>query len=115
MAYSLLAAVATASTAALFISYLITASRKGLRSVPGPVFASITGFYRLSMVWRGDAIAQYRKVHKKYGHIVRVGPNHVSISDPAMINTIFGVGTKFLKVLLPIKQKSIVPVKIQRE
>lgn len=114
MAYPLLEAGAAALMAALFISYLRAAWKKGLRSLPGPFFASLTGFYRLSMVWRGDAPAQYRNVHEKYGHIVRLGPNHVSVSDPAMINTIYGVGTKFLKVFTPQGMKVLFPEELEQ-
>lgn len=85
-------------TAFVIISYLLVGYKKGLRSLPGPFLARFTGFYRLSMVWRGDAPSQYRRIHEKYGPIVRVGPNHVSIADPSMINTIYGIGTRFLKV-----------------
>lgn len=46
----------------------------------------------------GDSPQNYRKLHDKYGKIVRVGPNHVSVSDSAEIPKIYGVGSKYLKV-----------------
>ncbi|PVH70745.1 cytochrome P450 [Cadophora sp. DSE1049] len=49
------------------------------------------------MVVKGDSPANYLKIHQKYGKIVRVGPNHVSVSDPSMIPVIYGIGSKFLK------------------
>ena len=37
-------------------------------------------------------------LHKKYGPLVRIGPNHVSVSDPKAINIIYGLKTGFTKV-----------------
>lgn len=75
------------------------AFRHGLRSLPGPFVARFTGLYRLSMVLYGDSPKQYRELHEKYGSIVRTGPNHVSVSDPSMIPTIYGIGSKYVKVM----------------
>ncbi|KAF7552240.1 hypothetical protein G7Z17_g4461 [Cylindrodendrum hubeiense] len=36
-------------------------------------------------------------LHEAYGKIVRISPNTLSISDPAEINRIHGLGTKFIK------------------
>lgn len=74
--------------------------RKGLRQVPGPFLARFSGLYRLSLVFAGNAPYEYRRVHRKYGQLVRVGPNHVSFSDPAVIPQIYGIGTDFSKVIL---------------
>ncbi|KAJ9654367.1 hypothetical protein H2198_006599 [Neophaeococcomyces mojaviensis] len=49
------------------------------------------------MVYSGDAPKSYRGLHDRYGKIVRVGPNHVPISDPSVIPTIYGLGTNYLK------------------
>ncbi|SMY26207.1 unnamed protein product [Zymoseptoria tritici ST99CH_1A5] len=71
--------------------------RHDLRNVPGPFWAKVSGLYRLSMVKGGSAPAEYRKLHQKYGPFVRVGPNHVAVSDPSAIPIIYGLGSKFLK------------------
>lgn len=84
--------------AIILLNYLRTAFKKDLRSLPGPFLARFSGFYRLSLVWDGHAPERYRELHEKYGTIVRTGPNHVSISDTAMIPIIYGIGSKFLKV-----------------
>ncbi|KAL8707634.1 MAG: hypothetical protein Q9220_007372 [cf. Caloplaca sp. 1 TL-2023] len=36
-------------------------------------------------------------LHRKYGRLVRTGPNEVSVSDPAAIKTIYAPGSKFKK------------------
>lgn len=37
------------------------------------------------------------ELHQKYGKVVRLAPNLLSISDPAEINHIYGITTKFVK------------------
>ena len=81
-----------------FVDSARIALRKGLRTLPGPFLARISGLYRLSLVYDGDAPRQYRKVHEKYGPVVRVGPNHVSVADPSAIPIIYGIGSSYRKV-----------------
>ncbi|KAF5987957.1 cytochrome P450 monooxygenase [Fusarium bulbicola] len=75
--------------------------RTGLRNIPGPRLARYTGLYRPSLVYKGDSPRRYQLLHEKYGPIVRTGPNHVSVSDPAMIPVIYGIGKNFQKVKTP--------------
>lgn len=83
----------------LYVIYTLrVVFRPGLRQLPGPLLARFSGLYRLSLVWGSEAPANYRKLHENYGPIVRVGPNHVSVSDPSMIPVIYGIGSKFIKV-----------------
>ncbi|KAI1502343.1 cytochrome P450 [Biscogniauxia marginata] len=79
------------------LDYLRTAFKGGLRIIPGPFIATLTGLYRLWLVVTGEAPQKYRDLHDKYGPIVRVGPNHVSVSDPTMIPIIYGISSKFTK------------------
>jgi hypothetical protein len=80
------------------VKVLVRAFRQDLRLLPGPVSARFSRLYRLSMVAKGHGPEEYRKLHQIYGPIVRIGPNHVSVSDPAAIPVIYGVGSKFMKV-----------------
>ncbi|KAF2804541.1 cytochrome P450 [Mytilinidion resinicola] len=68
-----------------------------LRKVPGPAAARFTNLWRVSFVWSGKAHIKYRKLHEKYGPIVRTGPNVLDISDPSAIPTIYGIKSKYLK------------------
>lgn len=70
----------------------------GLSDIPGPKLAKYSSLFRFFVVYRGEAPQRYRELHAKYGSIVRTGPNHVSVSDPAMIPVIYGIGRKFNKV-----------------
>jgi hypothetical protein len=72
--------------------------RRDLRNLPGPFLARFSGLYRLFMVGGGNGPAAYRKLHQQYGPIVRVGPNHVAVSDPSAIPIIYGLGSKFMKL-----------------
>lgn len=68
-----------------------------LCSVPGPLLAKFTDLWRLLMVKRGDSHDTYLALHEKYGDIVRVGPNCVSISKPDAIPMIYGIQKGFVK------------------
>ncbi|OHE92206.1 hypothetical protein CORC01_12500 [Colletotrichum orchidophilum] len=78
-------------------STLRAAFRPGLRSIPGPFLARFTPLWRLSFVWKGNAHSDYRQLHHKYGPVVRTAPNAVDISDPAALQTIYGITSKFMK------------------
>lgn len=75
--------------------------RSGLRSIPGPTIAAYTGLWRLVDVWKGDAHHTAIKLHRKYGPLVRVGPNHVSVGDPKEISNIYGLNKGYTKVRNP--------------
>lgn len=86
-----------------FILYIVAISilralRPGLRQIPGPWVARYSPIWRVMFVWNGNAHEQYRELHTKYGPIVRTAPNVVDISDPSAMFTIYGIGSKFLKV-----------------
>jgi hypothetical protein len=61
-----------------------------LRSIPGPFLASI------SKLWIFNQQRGYQRqnvdinLHKKYGPIVRVAPNEVSVSSPEALRKIYG-------------------------
>ena len=82
----------------IIVYYAQSAYRKGLRNVPGPFWARLSTLYRLSIVYQGEAVGNYRRLHEKYGPVVRTGPYHVSVSDPQIIPLIYGVTSKFRKV-----------------
>lgn len=85
------------------IATLGLAYRRDLSSLAGPFWAKFTGFYRVYRLWSGQAPAVYLDLHEKYGPIVRTGPNTVSLSDPLVIPTIYGISSSFLKVRLQYK------------
>jgi hypothetical protein len=74
------------------------AYRPSLRNVPGPFWARISRLWNVCNVWEGKVHLNFLALHQKYGPIVRCGPNHVSISDPACIQEIYSVKSKLAKV-----------------
>ncbi|KAH8658478.1 putative P450 monooxygenase [Xylariales sp. PMI_506] len=71
--------------------------RKGLRDIPGPLWASVTPFDRIMTAASGTQHLVHRDYHRKYGSIVRVGPGHVSIADAQYIPVLYGITSKFVK------------------
>ncbi|KAA8652914.1 cytochrome P450 [Aspergillus tanneri] len=68
-----------------------------LRHIPGPFLASLTNFTRMSWVSTKKAHLIHQEIHQKYGDVVRLGPNMVSISDPSAILTIYPMRKGFVK------------------
>ncbi|KAK7684538.1 hypothetical protein QCA50_012485 [Cerrena zonata] len=62
-----------------------------LARFPGPTLNKITQFQAM---WTNATSRQHldrHEMHKKYGHIVRVGPNALSIVDVDAVNSVFGL------------------------
>ena len=59
--------------------------------------AAYTKFCRLYDVYRGNAHQTAIALHRKYGPLVRIAPNHVSISDPSMIPVIYSANEAYTK------------------
>ena len=73
--------------------------RSDLAKIPGPTWARFTALWRPWILIDGTAPEVYKALHKKYGPLVRTAPNVVSVSDPNSISTIYGIGSKFYKVI----------------
>lgn len=80
------------------VSTVWTAYGTPLRNIPGPAMARFTRLFMLNQARKFEGHVFYRRMHDKYGKIVRIAPNKVTISDPAMIPVIYKIGTKFNKV-----------------
>jgi hypothetical protein len=82
--------------------YIVTAIssfyRAGLHELPGPRLATFSRLWNVFNIARGNAPQNFQKLHQRYGKIVRIGPNHVSIADPAMIPVIYGINSPHLKI-----------------
>ncbi|KAF2997744.1 hypothetical protein E8E14_004496 [Neopestalotiopsis sp. 37M] len=82
---------------AVILHLLTTAQRSGLRRIPGPFLAKVTDLWRLFDHWRGTHVETQRALHEKYGPAVRIGPNAVSLSDPALLKTVYSTRGEFAK------------------
>ena len=79
-----------------------------LSHIPGPLLAKFTNLPRLLWVKSNRAHHVHIDLHRKYGHIVRFGPNMVSVSDPKEIGTIYSFKKPWAKVGDNGSMKSII-------
>ncbi|KAI6846115.1 Benzoate [Hortaea werneckii] len=68
-----------------------------IQDVPGPFLAKFTNLWYLYECRLCRRYMTVHKLHEKYGKLVRVQPNQVSIADPTAIPVVYGHGTGFLK------------------
>lgn len=88
--------------AAVALSIVIEAIRnyycRGLDRYPGPWLAKFTNFWHWLDVQSNQHHHHLIQLHRKYGDVVRIGPNKLSISRPDYVPLVYGVSTGFLKV-----------------
>lgn len=71
---------------------------RGQAHVPGPFLASVSNIPRLLWARSGTAHNTHIHLHEKYGSLVRLGPNSVSVGDPREISKMYGIRSSFGKV-----------------
>ncbi|SPO27363.1 related to Benzoate 4-monooxygenase [Ustilago trichophora] len=90
-------------TAALLSGWMIySIAISPLSRYPGPLSARLgIPFWRFWHTLQGDYAPALYSLHKQYGNVVRIGPTHLSFSDPSAMNSIYslsdGVSSKFRK------------------
>ena len=89
--------LAAASIIILLFRAISTRYRHDLRKIPGPFLASFTNLDRIWSCAMGNQMDYHLSLHAKYGRLVRVGPNHVSVSDGNAIQQLYSISTKFYK------------------
>ncbi|CAF9903459.1 MAG: hypothetical protein GOMPHAMPRED_000275 [Gomphillus americanus] len=86
------------SSVVLSISYIIWQIYVSpLRKFQGPFLAKFTNFWRLMDVAAGRTELTQKALHRQYGVAVRLGPNLISLSDPALIKKIYSIKGDFIK------------------
>ncbi|KAM0286509.1 hypothetical protein ACHAQH_000937 [Verticillium albo-atrum] len=75
--------------------YFVTHSQ--LRDIPGPLVARLSNVWLFSTARRGKRFMLVHEAHQKYGPVLRVQPNHISINNDEAIQAIYGHGNGFLK------------------
>ncbi|OAP60194.1 hypothetical protein AYL99_05196 [Fonsecaea erecta] len=68
-----------------------------LASIPGPFLARFTNLWWLRVVLRRNVHLETIELHKKYGPLVRIGPNEVSVADLEAFKIIYGAGKSYNK------------------
>jgi hypothetical protein len=72
--------------------------RPDLAWVPGPFYVRFTHLWRFIQMYRAKLPDDTVELHRKYGKIVRLGPDMVSVADPDMVDKIYGHRQDFDKV-----------------
>ncbi|KAK0702300.1 cytochrome P450 [Lasiosphaeris hirsuta] len=87
---------------ATLIGWQITAwATSPLRTFPGPFLAGWTNLWRLYTAWSGRYPLKMLELHKKYGPVVRIGPNTLVLDYPELIRVIYGTDGKYPKASPP--------------
>lgn len=68
-----------------------------LSKVPGPPLAAISDLWRIKAAHSQQFLTRLRKAHARYGPVVRIAPNEVSIVDPQEVKTLYGHKSEFRK------------------
>lgn len=83
----------------LFFYYIIPYfwNYRHLRSIPGPLFARLSNWWLVYACREKSRWKYVNDAHTRYGPVVRIQPNHVSIANEEVINAIYGHGNGMLK------------------
>lgn len=68
-----------------------------IRDIPAPFPAAWSNLWLLYQCRKGIRFLAVDEAHKKYGTLVRIQPNHISVADAEAIPVIYGHGNGFLK------------------
>ncbi|KPM45230.1 Benzoate 4-monooxygenase [Neonectria ditissima] len=68
-----------------------------LKHIPGPFVGKFSNTWLALGARKGQKFAWVDSAHRKYGKVVRVGFNHVSIATPEGLRTVYAHGNGFLK------------------
>ncbi|ETS85264.1 hypothetical protein PFICI_03289 [Pestalotiopsis fici W106-1] len=68
-----------------------------LKHIPGPFVAKFSNIWIALGARQGQKFRWVDDAHRKYGKVVRVGFNHVSIATPEGLHTVYAHGNGFLK------------------
>lgn len=69
-----------------------------LSSIPGPFLAKFSDLWRFHAQNSKGWSARLVRLHEKYGKLVRIGPNHISISDPNAVPIVYSTNPVWKKV-----------------
>lgn len=83
----------------LFVFYIVYIRYfTGIFHIPGPFLASVSNIWKINAAWHKEMPQRNIALHQKYGPLVRIGPNMISVDDPAALNIIYGFRPIYLKV-----------------
>jgi Cytochrome P450 len=68
-----------------------------LRHYPGPFLASFSRLWKVISIASGHTHLDFIELHRKYGPVVRIAPNELSIASPEAARTLLSAGKRFYK------------------
>ncbi len=68
-----------------------------LRRYPGPFLASFSRLWKVMSVMRGQTNHEHIELHQRYGPVVRIAPNEVSVASPVAARALLSAGKRFYK------------------
>jgi len=68
-----------------------------LRKYPGPFLASFSRLWKVISIAKGSTHLDHIDLHRKYGPVVRIAPDEVSLSSPEAARLLLSAGKRFFK------------------
>ncbi|KAI1099575.1 cytochrome P450 [Jackrogersella minutella] len=68
-----------------------------LREYPGPLLASFSRLWKVISTAKENTHLEHIELHRKYGPVVRIAPNELSFSSPAVARNVLSAGKRFYK------------------
>ncbi|KAK4147374.1 Pisatin demethylase [Dichotomopilus funicola] len=107
-----LTALILAPAVAVFLWFFVAYQTSPLKRYPGPFLAGWTNLWRVWQVISGEYAPRMKKLHEKYGPIVRIGPNLLDLDIPELYRVIYGTDGKWIKSDFYKNSSSIIDGKI---
>ncbi|OAQ66104.1 cytochrome P450 [Pochonia chlamydosporia 170] len=100
-----------------FIIARLFNSYRHLSFIPGPFAAKFTDLWRYHSQNSNAYAERLVTLHKKHGKLVRIGPNHISVSDPSAIPIVYSTNPTWQKGpsyygAVPVSKNRAVPTVI---
>ncbi|KAG8679509.1 hypothetical protein FRC08_016941, partial [Ceratobasidium sp. 394] len=80
-----------------FVPYITDPHNLRRPAIQGPRHAALSNAWLAYVAARGDRSGEVHKLHQKYGKLVRIAPNHISVADPKALEVIYAHGNGTLK------------------
>ncbi|KAL2203291.1 cytochrome P450 [Sarocladium strictum] len=106
--------ILAAGISCLCLCIKVTSTYLRLSKIPGPFAAKFTDYWRFHSQNRPGHAEKLVSLHEKHGKLVRIGPNHVSVSDPAAIPIVYSTNPTWHKGpsyygAIPVSKNKAVP------
>lgn len=89
--------VLVAPIVTLLLWFTFSWAASPLRGYPGPFLAGYTNLWRLYHVRTGKYELTMKRLHDKYGPVVRIGPNLLDLDYPELSKVLYGTDGKWRK------------------